>query len=818
MCNSIYEGTIYWQNAANPVGTPPSPPSGGTYNFATNTLTAPTSPTGWTATQPATSTIPTWACNYIFSGLPTATVTALTWGTAYVDAVQGIPGTNGTSVAVINLYQLSATGAPTLPSATTYNFSTGIVASTGLWSQTAPTPTLGNPVYMTQCTFTASAGSTTSTSASTWSAATVFAQVGATGTTGTTGTAIALVHIYQASSTGAPSLPSTPSYNFSTLVVSPLGSWSQTPPTATLSNPVYVSTCTFSATAGSTTSTSSTGWATPAIFAQVGATGSSGTNGTNGTNGANGNSVYAATVYLQSSSYPVGTPPSSPSGGSFNFSSNTLTAPSGGWVVLQPSTSSSGIPTWGVTYTFNGTGTVSGGTWGTPFIDALQGASGLGGAQGYTPIAYTAYCVSTAATVTSATRTDAGNVSLPQSADSTAWGLSGVTWYANPPALSAGQYLWMVMGVYDGNVNTVWNTPFWASLMVGQLSSISANLGTVTAGTINLNGSTANYIRAGQTAYNTGTGFWLDGGGNFSLGNGTTGLSYSAGTLTVTGTINATSGTFSGDINTSGYVYAAGVTTYAIRGTTWTAAVAGANSGTGGSSIGVYGLNTGGGAGVTGYSTGYSSGTGVSGFADGSSGTGVVGEYFGSGTGTGVSGVTFSATGFGGYFANAGGGYALYSNGSTLLGGDTSVSGNIAVASGYTIKIGTLPVIARHDTGNFVFAADTTYTIAHGLGVLPSNTEVYLYFNAYNAVFTSAVAATIGLSLNKWYKIPSFTTNTNEYGTSVWADATNIYVTVGYGLQLQYISSTTSALSLGNYNVSQYIQGNGFYLNVVVSG
>jgi hypothetical protein len=53
----------------------------------------------------------------------------------------------------------------------------------------------------------------------------------------------------------------------------------------------------------------------------------------------------------------------------------------------------------------------------------------------------------------------------------------------------------------------------------GALSAISANLGTITAGSVTLG--SAGYVRQGQTAYNTGTGFWLgdvSGTPKFSIG------------------------------------------------------------------------------------------------------------------------------------------------------------------------------------------------------------------------------------------------------------------------------------------------------------
>jgi len=104
----------------------------------------------------------------------------------------------------------------------------------------------------------------------------------------------------------------------------------------------------------------------------------------------------------------------------------------------------------------------------------------------------------------------------------TAWDLN-TTWYLSPPTLAINQYLWVADGAYDpvGNTTT-WTPPYWSSLKVGQLSAISGNIGTI-SGTSAITLNTASYINAGQTGYNTGTGFWMGRSGGlwrFSMGNG----------------------------------------------------------------------------------------------------------------------------------------------------------------------------------------------------------------------------------------------------------------------------------------------------------
>ena len=84
------------------------------------------------------------------------------------------------------------------------------------------------------------------------------------------------------------------------------------------------------------------------------------------------------------------------------------------------------------------------------------------------------------------------------------------------------------------------------NINVGTLSAIAADMGTLTAGTITLNAS--GHIKSGQTAYDTGTGFFLgySAGAKFSIGN-------SAGNkLTWDGSNLSVNGTVTGSISSSG--------------------------------------------------------------------------------------------------------------------------------------------------------------------------------------------------------------------------------------------------------------------------
>lgn len=131
---------------------------------------------------------------------------------------------------------------------------------------------------------------------------------------------------------------------------------------------------------------------------------------------------------------------------------------------------------------------------------------------------------------TPATITTSGIASYPPN-DS--WG-TGTVWGATPPAITAGESVYQSDGIYSPLTgNTVWNVPYLSALKVGQLSAITVNTGTLTV-------DTTGWIRGGQSAYNTGTGFFLGYSGGaykFSIGNpSTSALTWNGSLLNVQGT------------------------------------------------------------------------------------------------------------------------------------------------------------------------------------------------------------------------------------------------------------------------------------------
>lgn len=174
--NSTYTGTIYLQQS-----TAPASPTGGSYNFSTSTLTA---PSGWSISQPSSTTVPTWACTYTFTGLPSSTINASgTWSTVYLEAVAGL---DGQWIDVLELYGTSST-APT-GSSIGYTFSTNTFSGSGMSGWSSTQPAVGaSPIYMTTARVTTTTPSVT-LYPPVWSTPVVVAQKGANGAVGPAGT------------------------------------------------------------------------------------------------------------------------------------------------------------------------------------------------------------------------------------------------------------------------------------------------------------------------------------------------------------------------------------------------------------------------------------------------------------------------------------------------------------------------------------------------------------------------------------------------------------------------------------------------------
>jgi hypothetical protein len=172
--------------------------------------------------------------------------------------------------------------------------------------------------------------------------------------------------------------------------------------------------------------------------------------------------------------------PSGPTGTSvYTWSSNTFTPVPSGWSDNPGTSPSPGYTLWGATVSLVDSSAVSTSTinWTTASITA-RGYSGQAGSS--SRICY-ASTTSSSLSPTPTTYTTSGSSSFPPY---NTWGGSE-TWVATPPSITAGQSVYQSDGIYSPVTgNTVWNVPYLSNLKVGQLSAISADMGSLTAGTV----------------------------------------------------------------------------------------------------------------------------------------------------------------------------------------------------------------------------------------------------------------------------------------------------------------------------------------------
>jgi hypothetical protein len=196
-------------------------------------------------------------------------------------------------------------------------------------------------------------------------------------------------------------------------------------------------------------------------------------------NGAAGVQSASPTVYKWAATIPSG-----PTGTStYTWSTAAFAAPST-WT-LTPGTSTPGFTLWAarVQLVDSSSSTTSTINWTTASVFA-SGYAGATGADGLSARICFARVASNP-TPTSGTIVTSGNSSFPTSAQSTTtWGFAA-TWSATDPLPSSTNSLYQSDGIYDGTSNTTsWSTPYISSLKVGTLSAITANMGTITAGSI----------------------------------------------------------------------------------------------------------------------------------------------------------------------------------------------------------------------------------------------------------------------------------------------------------------------------------------------
>lgn len=413
-----------------------SAPTGGSYNFGNNTGTA---PTGWSTTVPS-GTNPLYISTTVASVQgTTATDSSLTWSTPVIlsqngaDGVDGAAGSNGSSVAFVSIYQ-RASSAPSAPSSGgSYNFTNNTLTAPNNWYTSVPSG--NNPVYMSVSTAVSAAGGGGTDSTLTWGTPTLLAQNGTngadgadgadgndggTGAAGSDGVSTYQAIVFQRASS-APNAPTNGSFNFGNNTLTNPTGWSDTVPSG--NNPIYATRNLFSV-SGDTGTDTSVNWSTPTLFVE---NGTNGTNGTNGNDGADGLSTFLFPIYIRASSAP-----STPTGGAYNFGTNSGTAPSG-WSTSVPSGTNPIYISTSLATVQGATGSDTSLTWSSPQILAQNGTNGQDGDDGADAPRLAQRIIYTNPAVATAPSAPAATVTWSTGA------LSGMSsgWSESPPTQSA---------------------------------------------------------------------------------------------------------------------------------------------------------------------------------------------------------------------------------------------------------------------------------------------------------------------------------------------------------------------------------------------
>lgn len=422
---SVFVYQVY-QRAASPPGTP----TGGSYNFGTNTGTP---PTGWSNSVPAADGNPLYV-SLATASVPGATGvdSSLTWTAPILASLDGADGSDGQSTFAATIYQRAASP-PSAPTGGTFNFGTNTLTPPSGWSIDIPASN-GNPCYACSYTFSI-IGDTGTDTAGTWGTPASIVDDGSPGAPGADGLSVYQYSVYRRAAS-PPATPTGGSYNFGTNTGTPPTNWSNEPP-ASDGNPLYVSQATASV-QGTTGTDSSLTWSTVALVVQDGATGASGTDG---------KSTFTGVVYQRAAS-----PPSAPTGGTFNFGTNVLTPPSG-WAIDIPN--SDGNPCYACSYTFSivgDTGTDTAGTWGTPTEVVSDGTDGLDGVSTYRYVVFKRSAVAVS-TPTGGSYDFTNNIGTPPTG-----------WSNNPPAddgnpLYVSETTAQINGPTGVDSSLTWTTP-----------------------------------------------------------------------------------------------------------------------------------------------------------------------------------------------------------------------------------------------------------------------------------------------------------------------------------------------------------------------
>ncbi len=175
---STYTGMVFQRATSTP-----ATPTGGSFDFGTNTLTA---PAGW-STNPPLGTDQLYVSTFTFSvNGATGIAPGGTWSVPVVQAINGLPGNPGKSTYLMPIYQRAASAPATpAPGSGSYNFGTNTGTAPAGWSTAIPTGTL--PVYVSSALMTVDGATGTNTNTPTWSTPALLAVNGSNGNDGPRG-------------------------------------------------------------------------------------------------------------------------------------------------------------------------------------------------------------------------------------------------------------------------------------------------------------------------------------------------------------------------------------------------------------------------------------------------------------------------------------------------------------------------------------------------------------------------------------------------------------------------------------------------------
>lgn len=315
-------------------------------------------------------------------------------------------------------------------------------------------------------------------------------QDGLRGPAGASALTNAVLYAYQRAAQVPTGSPGNVTYGFaSAAIIAPAGDaldngWRKTIPAG--KGPLYVTAASASG-AGSSDTIAAAEWAASVLLAESGAPGAQGTpgvpgaNGANGASGTNGFSSATLTVYKRQNGTA---PPATPTGvATYAFSPPLLSGLTGGWSATVPPVGTGAylFVSTATAVSMTATDTIEPAEWAAAQLLAADGAIGPQGKSAR--IAFTLINGFSLNAAPGSILVD-GDVRPPAGT----WGETRA-WQANIDAAPApGQAWFQASGVYDPVTNrTVWTAPYMSSLKVGQLSAISADLGAVNAGSININ-------------------------------------------------------------------------------------------------------------------------------------------------------------------------------------------------------------------------------------------------------------------------------------------------------------------------------------------